>query len=199
MSKAEGINEALKLAREKLAGVDFNTRAEQLGLTCENGKIEMHVFGSTGVLDTVTLTMNIKDSGKPVKDADLVLVLHFLVCEIPFKPTGELIAYREFTGGQFYLAPFLSRTVKPVVDKYGNDIESIKKCLAKFESTPVDMGDWAVKVRTIAGMDITLIYHLGDEEFPASAEVLFDSSLKRIYGAEDAAVMASRICIGLLF
>ncbi|MHB9138667.1 MAG: DUF3786 domain-containing protein, partial [Victivallaceae bacterium] len=43
-----------------------------------------------------------------------------------------------------------------------------------------------------------LIYRAGDDEFPPEAEVLFDAAVKRVYVAEDAAVMAGRICIGLL-
>ncbi len=47
-------------------------------------------------------------------------------------------------------------------------------------------------------LHVTLVHHVGDDEFPAGANVLFDSCVKRVFGAEDAAIMAARICSGLL-
>jgi len=45
---------------------------------------------------------------------------------------------------------------------------------------------------------LNLVYRRGDDEFGPSAEVFFDSGLRKVFSAEDAATIASRICIGLL-
>jgi hypothetical protein len=43
-----------------------------------------------------------------------------------------------------------------------------------------------------------LVYRAGDDEFPASADLLFDACIRRVFCAEDAAVLGSRVCLGLL-
>ncbi len=193
-NKQLAVDEAVNIAVEKLKSVNMKERCKlhALKLSTDN-KISMRVFGRDMRLDVNDFTM------PAAKPADLLLILHYLLCDVPVRKTGKLISFREFSGGQFYYEPFLSRTVKPLTDKYANDIEGIKKCMAKFDYEEVKLGDFGAKIQSFGPFEITFIYHLGDDEFPVDAEVLFDSSFKRVFAAEDAAVIAGRICIGLLF
>jgi len=191
-NKQKAVEKAVNIAIDKLKGVDIKKRCELHGLKISGDKLNMRLFGKD-------ISLDINDFSTDAKPADILLVLHCLLCDIPVKKTGELISFREFTGGQFYYEPFLSKTIKPLINKYGNDIESIKKCMAKFDYEEVNLGDFGATIQSFGPFEITLIYRLGDDEFPVDAEVLFDSSFKRIFVAEDASVIASRICIGLLF
>ncbi len=188
MSKITAMNEAIEIAVDKLKKHDAPLKL--------NGNIR--VFGRDMRLDDQEFTLGATDGGKPVKPADRLLVLHYLLCDLPVKATGELISFRDFTGGQFYYQPFLSRTVNPLVGRFGNNLEGLKKNLDRFYWEELKIGDFAAKIKTFGELDLTLIYHLGDDEFPAAAEVLFDSCVKKVFEAEDAAVLASRVCIGLL-
>jgi hypothetical protein len=192
-NKQKAVEEAVGLAVEKLKTIDMTERCKLHGIEISaDNKINMRVFGQDMELD-------INDFSANIKPADLLLVLHYLLCDIPVKKSGKLISFREFPGGQFYYEPFLSRTVKPVIAKYGNDIENIKKRLAKFDYKEVRLGDFGAEIQAFGPFEITFIYRLGDNEFPTDAEVLFDSAFKRVFEAEDAAVIAGKICIGLLF
>ena len=135
---------------------------------------------------------------KPARIGDKILILHYLLCDKPINPTGELITFRDFSGGQFYWQPFLSRTVEPLVQRIGNNLEILEKNLSRFDWEPKKMGDFGVRVHTIGKFDITIVYNRGDEEFPAEAKIFFDSSVTKVFNTEDATVLASRICIGLL-
>ena len=192
-NKQKAVEKAVNIAINKLKNIDIKERCKLHGLEISaDNKINMRLFGKN-------ISLDINDFSTDAKASDILLVLHYLLCDIPVKKTGELISFREFTGGQFYYEPFLSKTVKPLISKYANDIESIKKCMEKFDYEEVKIGDFGAKIQSFGPFEITLIYHLGDDEFPVDAEVLFDSSFKRIFVAEDASVIASRICIGLLF
>ncbi len=85
-----------------------------------------------------------------------------------------------------------------MVERIGNDLELLKKNLDRFDWEPVSLDDLGARIHAIGKVYVTLIYHLGDEEFPSSADLLFDASIKRVYPTEDAAVLASRICLSLL-
>ena len=70
------------------------------------------------------------------------------------------------------------------------------RLLVKLE--PVDLGDVGARIHAFGNLYATLVYRSGDDEFPATADFLFDSSVERVFCAEDAAFLGSRICLGLL-
>lgn len=197
MSKEDGQKLAIDRALAELQAIDIHARCQLHGFTIEDGMINLRVFGQDVSLDTDTFSAT--SEGKPLKPGDTILLLHYLLTDLPITETGEQITFRDLTGGQFYWGPFQSRTVKPLVAKIGNDLELLKKNLTKFDWEAVSLGDFAAKIHCLGNLYITLIWHLGDDEFPASADLIFDGCIKRVFEAEDAAVMASRICIGCLF
>jgi hypothetical protein len=109
-----------------------------------------------------------------------------------------LISFRELPGGQFFWEPFLSRSVRPLLKRIGNNLELLKRNLHSFDWEPASLGDFAARVHALGKVYLTLVYRVGDEEFPPSAELLFDACTKRVYNAEDATVLAGRICLDLL-
>lgn len=199
MSQIRGKQDAIQIAIEKLRGVDLAQRCALLDLPRPtDGSFPLRVFGRDYRFDTAALQLVRTDNGEPAKEYDLILVLHYLLYEAPLQPTGQLITFRDFPGGQFYWQPFLSRTADPVVKRIGNDLDLLRKNLDRFDWEPYGAGDCGAKVHALGKFHLYLIYHCGDEEFPPAADVLFDSSVKRVYCAEDAAALASRICLSLL-
>jgi len=198
MSKEQAQLEAIKLASAKLADVDIAMRAKELGLPVpENGIITLQAFGATKQLDS-DLKLTFKDSGQPAKPDERILLLHYLANEFPAKETGELISFRNLSGGDFYWGPFQARSVKPLIGRIGNNLDLLKKNLDRFDWEEVGFDDFSAKIHIFADMFATLIYQRGDEEFPVDANLLFDASIKRLFATEDVAVIASKICIGLL-
>ena len=128
---------------------------------------------------------------------DRLLVLHYLLCDVPLCASGEWITFRQFPGGQFYWEPFCDRTVRPLVEEIGDDLALLRRRLDRFDWSPVVAGDVGAAVRVVGKMQVAVVYRRGDEEFPAGAEILFDSSLKQVYWTEDAAAVAGRVCRGL--
>ncbi len=199
MSWEKAHEEAVRIAVGKLRDVDLGRRCESLGLSKpEGGSVRLRAFGADMTLLLPGFQLVFTGSGEPVKTNDRILVLHYLLCDLPVEPTGELISFRELTGGQFYWEPFRSRTVRPLVGRIGNDLELLKTNLNRFDWEPVSLGDLGARIHVVGKLRCTLVYRIGDEEFPAAADFLFDSSFKRVYNAEDATVLASRICLSLL-
>jgi len=199
MSKQIAQKEALRLAIAELENVDLTARCSSLGLPVpENGSVGLRVFGTDMILQQSDFQLIKAETGEPAKSSDCILVLHYLLCDSPISLTDKLISFRGFPEGQFYWQPFLSRTIKPLIGRIGNDLELLRKNLQRFDWEEVDMGDFGARIHAIGKLYVTLVYHRGDDEFPPTADVLFDACIKQIFVAEDVAVLASRICIGLL-
>ncbi len=199
MPKRSGYEAAVRTAVEKLGKVDLADRCARLGLPKpQDGILKLRTFGMDMILRMSDFQLILVDSDKPAKISDRILVLHYLLCDLPVHQTDELISFRDLKGGMFYWEPFFSRTVRPLVQRIGNDLELLRNNLEKFDWEPVSLGDFGARIHVIGRLYLTLIYRLGDEEFPASADLLFDAGIKRVYDAEDAAVLASRISMGLI-
>lgn len=199
MSKQEAAAEAIRLSIETLTDVDFNQRCLNLGLNQPvDGRLELRMFATDLVLDLTSFELASKEGGAPARPADRVLLLYYLQCEVPVKQTGVMISFRNLPGGQFYFGPFQSRTVKPLLGRIGNDMELLRKQLSRFDYTIINGGDYAARIHAVGNLYLDLVYHLGDDEFPPAADVIFDACVQHPFDAENAAVMASRICIGLL-
>jgi hypothetical protein len=198
MPKDTAYQTAVDRAIASLEQVDLAARCPALGLPePTDGTVHTRVFGMDVVLDCETFAL-CKADGQPVKTADLILFLHYLMCERTVAASEDLIAFREFPGGQFYLPSFKARTTDVLLGRFGNDLESLRKNLSRFDWESTTRGDLGARIHAYGNIHVTLLYHVGDDELPAEASLLFDAASKRVLAAEDAAVLASRICIGLL-
>jgi hypothetical protein len=199
MPKAEGHNKSIALAKEKLRAINIQERLQLLGFDdFDKNSITTNLFGNQVQFDIPKLELTTGKDKKPCRADDEILFLHYLLNDIPVKKVDEYISFRELSSGVFYLSPYTARTVKPLVKRFGDDIESLKANLNRYNWEPHNIGDFSAKIHAIGDIYLVLIYYFSDDEFPASAELLFPFSIKHVYNTEDAVVLASRICIGLL-
>jgi hypothetical protein len=199
VSKRDGVNTAIERAVAELRTAELDHRWANLGLAePRGGGVELRLFGIDARLDTGDWKLVVRATGEPVRPTDRLLLLHYTMCDLPVAPTGELISFRNLPGGQFYYGPFRARTVEPLIERFGDEIELLRSNLGRFDHELTEHGDLGARIHALGNLWVTLVYHSGDEEFAADADVLFDACVRRAYGAEDAAVMASRICLGLL-
>jgi hypothetical protein len=200
MSQADGKKESLKLAMEKINNVNLYERSKLLSLgEPDNGLLTFKAFGKEYLISDKTYKIIYKNDVTEPKDDEKILILHYLLSEIPYKQSETQISFREFSGGQFYWTPFISRTAKPLAKKIGNNLDLLRKNLKKYNYEEIKTGDFAAKIHTIGNIFITLVYHLGDDEFEPEVDILFDEYTKHVYKAEDAVYIASKICISLLY
>jgi hypothetical protein len=184
--KAQAMAEAIRRATEQLQQRDIPDEALCVPLFSRNVQLDARTFCAT---DTRT--------GEPAHPADHLLVLHYLLKAPAPKPARQWATYRQFPGGEVYFKPFESRTTGPLVDAIGDSLPTLAERLAAFCPRPLGLGDLGVAVQAIGPFELGLVYHLRDEELPASAEILFDANLRHMYQAENAAALASRLCLPL--
>jgi hypothetical protein len=199
MSKEIARQEAIRLAIEQLQHIDLVSRCRALEIPPpEHGVLRLRAFGIAFLLHQSDFQLIIADTGEIAKVGDRILVLHYLLCDTPIVLTDEQISFRGLPGGQFYWQPFLSRTVHPLLARIGNDLNLLRTNLQRFDWEPLELGDFGARIHAIGPVAMILVYHQGDEEFPPQIDLLFDACIQHIFTTEDVAVLASRICLGLL-
>jgi len=182
---------------------DLPHRCARLGLpdpATANGAIRMPFFGKTLSLLPPAFEGVICETGKSPKPTERLLALHYLLCALPVTPENRWMTFREFSGGAFYWQPFLSRSINPLIKAIGNDLDKLRERLTRFAAKIEPGSTDAISARIVAvgKIEVQLLYRAGDDEFPASADLLYDACARRVYGAEDAAVLGGRVCFGLM-
>jgi hypothetical protein len=125
-----------------------------------------------------------------------ILFIRYL-CEGKYFPfRGRRLAYHEIPWGGVYYRNFEGRCLKRCAVTFGNDIQGFKKI---FEQNPrlraeaLDTGDAGCRFEFINGLFVSLIVWAGDDEFPPSAQILFDDNFVFAFTAEDLAAVGETL------
>ena len=120
-----------------------------------------------------------------------ILVLHYLTNTAIRQEEGQLITYKELPGGNIYIQPFTNRAIRPLVQLFGDRPQELVEVARQIGGMPVKHGDAAVCIPAFPRIPVTLVVWGGDDEFPASGNILFDASAPSFLPTEDYAVLAS--------
>jgi len=199
MSKEDGQAEALARGKLELSRLDLDKQLLAHGFPPGDAAYSsFRMFGKDVLFCKQDCSLTYTGSGAQAKQSEHILLLHYLLRETPVKESGTYVSFRDLPAGQFYWTPFLNRTVNPLVRRYGNDTENLRKALGRFDWSAVELGDLGANIHCFGNIYVTLAYHVGDDEFAPTADVLFDSNIKHLFCTEDAVVLASTVCLGLL-
>jgi len=183
---------AYDAALEKFRNTTLEEIAEFSGYLIEGNKIKVEFLGQQFEVEYPSGNF----SPEPTLEGELpvfarILVLHYLVNRSPAVQTGQLISYKELPGGNIYIQPFTNRAIRPLVNAFGGHPENLVKVASRIGGEAVKLGDAAVVLKVFPKIPVTLVVWGGDDEFPASGNILFDSSAGTILHTEDYAVLAS--------
>lgn len=134
-----------------------------------------------------TVKMAAKDDEVP--QAVQILLLHYLTHASPDQVQGKLISFKELPSGRIYVGPFTNRAIRPLLGIFGQNPSKLVEVGEKMGGKPVKMGDAGVMMPVLPKIPITFVIWDGDEEFPPTGNVLFDSSAPSHLHTEDYALL----------
>lgn len=138
------------------------------------------------------------DPEKEVPIQEQVLVLHYLMGDKAAQPSQDWVAYREIPGASFYFSAFVKRAIDPLKNVFGQNLEGLAIAAGRLNATPLDFGDVGLEFLAFPRLPVHMIVYSGDDEFPAEANILFDSSAGKILSPEDLAWLAGMIVYRLM-
>lgn len=118
-----------------------------------------------------------------------IILLHYLAQAGPDALAGTRIAYQALPSGFIYVEPFTNRAIRPLVKIFGDHPDKLKEVAQQLGGKIVKLGDLAVEVPVLPKIPITFVLWLGDDEFPASGNVLFDGTAGSHLHTEDYALI----------
>jgi hypothetical protein len=104
------------------------------------------------------------------------------------------VSYRDFEGGALYYQAFKTRTIDFLVREFGQKPEVLKQIGDAIRAEPMSMGSVSFKSYFFPKMPVVVVLWLGDDEVPASANLLFDANAGRIMPTEDLSILGGVLC-----
>ncbi|MFZ5641662.1 MAG: DUF3786 domain-containing protein [Bacillota bacterium] len=132
-----------------------------------------------------------KDDEVPLKDQ--ALLLHYLCTANGAPVQGNFISFKELPDGAIYTDPFRRRAIEPMLKVFGENHELFLQVAEKLGGVKQELGDVSVTVPVFPRVPVTYVMWAGDDEFPATGNILFDASAPNYLPTEDYAVAASNV------
>lgn len=129
------------------------------------------------------------NEGTEVPLAVKIIILHYLTQTGPEPLEGTRISFKELPHGFIYVTPFTNLAIRPLVSIFADNPDKLREASALLGGREVKLGDVAVEIPVLPKVPVTFVLWLGDEEFPASGNVLFDSAAGNYLHTEDYALI----------
>lgn len=131
------------------------------------------------------------DNPVPIKEK--ILILHYFTRARGTPMTGKKITYKELHEGINYFSVFATRTIKPLVNYFGEEPEKLLQTAAILGGQKAKFGDAAVTFSAFPHLPVTFVLWRGDDEFPPEGSILFDSNVSDYLANDDLHTLCENI------
>jgi hypothetical protein len=185
-------------ARDELRARDPREIAERSGAVYyeveeSQGRLQVRFFGQPYTVTWPDLEI-FDPKGQSCSNPVQAVLLQYLVLADGTPLAQHWVSLRELPNGAFYERAFQSYSGNLVARAFKSDIDAFRKAALQLGGEPIALGDAAFRFWALPKIPLALVYWSGGEEFPASAQVLFDASAGRYHHLEMLAHLGAMIC-----
>jgi hypothetical protein len=108
----------------------------------------------------------------------------------PVPETLQLVPFTQLWGGRPYQSVFIQRVAKPIERTFGSKVSRLHQAAKLLDGEKLDYGDCSVKIYSLPRVPITIVLWAETSEFPASANILFDSSANNYLSTEQLVMLS---------
>lgn len=112
-----------------------------------------------------------------------LLCLVYLLNVGPEPLSQEMVGVQELKSTHFFQGPH-ELEVRPLLERYGNDLDGFKRAAERLGSEVLDLADAAYKVSAFPKVPIYYLFWKGDQEFKSRLSILFDRSIEHHLAAD---------------
>lgn len=107
---------------------------------------------------------------------DQVPILQYLSQATSVVPRSQWISFLQLPRGELHHLSFVNEVIKPLAEKFGSCPQDLVARARELSGTPGTMGDAGAGIAVFPRLPVVVSVREGDEEFPASANILFDAT-----------------------
>ena len=163
-----------------------------LEFNCNTSTFNLRILGTEYRVPHPQFALLDTDGKEPADMYEKILFLRYL-CEGKWLPSqGKKLSYNEIPWGQVYYRNFAGRCLQRCAVTFGREIAAFVQMMEQTPQLRAEAqkaGDASYCLEFTNNLFVTIILWQGDDEFPPSAQILFDDSFVFAFTAEDLAVV----------
>ena len=166
--------------------------------TATTGQFEVKFWGKDYLVNYPQIAVQEAKSGQEPSIVVQIIILHYLIHADGTPPANYWVSFHELPGGRAYYPAFQARANSRLARAFGNDLEGFVAAAEALGGERLTYGDASFLFRILPRLWMAVVLHLADEEFPPSANVLFDATAANYLPMEDLAVLGGMLTNQLL-
>lgn len=133
------------------------------------------------------------ESGDRLSNFDLTMLAYYFDTSDGTPMSGEWIAFNQIPGGLFYAQAFQGYSGNELAKVFGNDSDSFIQCNEKLGGRREFFGNIAFSYQVLPRVPVMVVCWLGDDDFPPSYRILFDSNAHHHLVTDAYAILGSNL------
>lgn len=170
--------------------IDHEDVARRLLLKIDDKHITIPYFGRTVKVFRETGDMFYEDGGEMDVEDKLLIMHHFYFSKPSAFLAGEMVPFREIHEAAHFEPAYEKETLLPSAEYFAGKPELFLQRAKELGGRIEKFGDASVTLSATPTIPLTYIFWDGDEEFPASMNILFDKNITQFIHAESVPAIA---------
>ena len=157
------------------------------------GEFRLPFWAREVVLNFPDFDGKFADTGDVINTFDLTMLAYYFDVSDGAPMTNEWIAFNQIPGGMFYAQAFQGYSGNELAKAFGNDSEAFMDANEKLGGRREFFGNLAYSYQVLPRVPIMVVCWLGDEDFPPSYRMLFDSNAHHHLVTDAYAILGSNL------
>jgi len=174
------------------------TGATYLPVTEWSGFFEFNLWNQPIRLSFPEFCVSNQQKERSVPIMDIALILYYFSTSDGTAIKNKWISFSDLPNGRFYDQAFQGYSGMLLAQSFREDITRFSKSAEKIGGLVENHGDASYKFMALPRVPILVTYWLGDEDFSASARILFDASASHYLPTDAYAILGSGLTRQLL-
>lgn len=178
----------IRIYQEKFKDMDPLRMAERSGCEFKDGKFEIHFMNRVVYLSFPEMETTFED-GTKTADYTRILLSRYVMEGMKTESNGKMYSYPEMPWGAVYEQQFRGRCISRLAGTYGHNKQGLIDGLKSIGGIETKGADVAFDLLFLPNLTIRVLFWEPDEEFSATAQILFSDNFPLAFTAEDIAVV----------
>ena len=162
--------------RAVLRDRDPHALAARCGAEFANGVFRIPFYGEMYVITFPNLEVRVEKTNKVCGLNRSAMFFYYLQTADGSPQVGKWIAFRDLPGGMFYHKAYQGYSGDRLAKAIDNHIGVFERAAKNLGGMKLDIADASFAFDALPRVRVAAMYYEGDEDFPATANVLFDES-----------------------
>ena len=158
----------------------------------DRGEFHIPFWGKKFTLEYPNL-IGCSDTDEDLPPITQALLLYYLITADGTSLTGKWVSFADLPDGIMYNAAYQGYSGDEIVKAFGFDLPAFRSACLKAGGKPVEIGSASFVIQVFPNLPMLVTYWLGDEDFPSSCKILFDSSATHYLPIDGCAIAGSML------